>query len=149
MHLFRKKEILRCSNCDKVLSHKYKPRPEWKVQGFFCSGCHMEMTKEFILRQQEEKTKLEHAPDICNLCKKEILLETDKNKPSWQWNMERESILCKSCYEKKALDYERKLNYCTTCGNRLTFIRYNPKPKWNIEGQLCRKCWDKQNQVRL
>jgi len=21
-------------------------------------------------------------------------------------------------------------------------IRYNPKPKWNIEGQLCRECWD-------
>ena len=148
MHLFRKKEILRCSNCDKVLSHKYKPRPEWKVQGFFCSGCHMEMTKEFILRQQEEKTRLEQAPDICNLCKKELLLETDKNKPSWQWNMERESILCKSCYEKKALDYEKKLNYCTTCSNRLAFIRYNPKPKWNIEGQLCRKCWDKQNKAR-
>ena len=33
----------------------------------------MEMTKEFILRQQEEKTKLEQAPDICNLCKKETL----------------------------------------------------------------------------
>ena len=48
----------------------------------------MEMTKEFILRQQEEKTKLERAPDICNLCKKEILLETDKNKPTGNgiWN---------------------------------------------------------------
>ncbi len=35
----------------------------------------MEMTKEFILRQQEEKTKLEQAHDICNLCKKESCLK--------------------------------------------------------------------------
>jgi hypothetical protein len=107
----------------------------------------VEMTKEFILRQQEEKTKLEQVPDICILCKKELLLETDKNKPSWQWNMERDSMLCKCCYEKKALDHEKKMNYCITCNSKLAFIRYNPKPKWNIEGQLCRKCWDKQNQI--
>ncbi|MFZ0513943.1 MAG: hypothetical protein WAM14_20215 [Candidatus Nitrosopolaris sp.] len=107
------------------------------------------MTKEFILRQQEEKSKLEQAPDICSVCKREISLETDKNKPRWQWNMEHDSILCKSCYEKKALDYEKKWNYCTLCNNKLGFIRYNPKPKWNIEGQLCRKCWDKQQDIRL
>ena len=149
MLLFRKKEILRCSNCDKVLSHTYKPRPEWNIQGVFCSSCHMEMTKEFILKQQEEKDKLAQAPDICSLCKKELVLETDKNKPRWQWNMERESMLCKSCFEKQVLDHEKRLNYCSLCSARLAFIRYNPKPKWNIEGQLCRKCWDKQNQVRL
>jgi len=107
------------------------------------------MTKEFILRQQEENPKLAQAPDICILCKKEIVLETDKNKPRWQWSMERESILCNACFEKQALDYEKRLNHCTVCSARLAFIRYNPKPKWNIEGQLCRKCWDKQNQVRL
>lgn len=149
MHLFKKKEILRCRNCDKVLSHKYKPRPEWEVQGFLCSSCHIEMTKEFILRQQEEKIKLKLACDICSLCKKELPLETDKNKPRWQWNMEHDSILCKGCYEKKALEYEKKLNYCTLCKNRLGFIRYNPKPKWDIEGQLCRKCWDEQRDIRL
>jgi hypothetical protein len=22
------------------------------------------------------------------------------------------------------------------------FIRYKPKPKWKINGELCRKCWD-------
>jgi hypothetical protein len=107
------------------------------------------MTKEFILREQEEKAKLAHAPDICSLCKKEIVLETDKNKPRWQWNMERESILCNSCFEKHALAYEKRLNYCSLCSTRMAFIRYNPKPKWNIQGQLCRKCWDKQNQARL
>ena len=149
MHLFRKKELLRCSNCDKQLSHTYKPRPEWNIQGVFCSSCHIEMTKEFILRQQEEKARLAKAPDICSLCKKELVLETDKNKPRWQWNMERESMLCNSCFEKQALNYEKKLNYCTVCSTRLAFIRYNPKPKWNIEGRLCRKCWDTQNQARL
>ena len=149
MHLFRKKETLRCSNCDKVLSHKYKPRPEWEVRGFLCSTCHIEMTKEFILRQQEEKSRLKQALDICSVCKKELSLETDKNKPRWQWNMEHGSILCKSCYERKALDYEKKLNYCTLCNSRMGFIRYNPKPKWNIDGQLCRKCWDKQRDIRV
>ena len=149
MHLFRKKELLRCSNCDKQLSHTYKPRPEWNIQGVFCSSCHIEMTKEFILRQQEEKARLAKAPDICSLCKKELVLETDKNKPRWQWNMERESMLCNSCFEKQALDYEKRLNYCTVCSTRLALVRYNPKPKWNIEGQLCRKCWDTQNQARL
>jgi hypothetical protein len=24
----------------------------------------------------------------------------------------------------------------------MKLFRYNPKPKWKIEGQLCRKCWD-------
>jgi len=106
------------------------------------------MTKDFILRQQEEKSKLKQALDICSVCKKELSLETDKNKPRWQWNMEHGSILCKSCYERKALDYEKKLNHCTLCNSRMGFIRYNPKPKWNIDGQLCRKCWDKQRDIR-
>ena len=149
MRLFRKKEVLRCSSCDKALNHSYKPRPEWEIEGLFCSSCHIEKTKEFILRQQVEKDKLAQAPDICSLCKKELVLDTDKNKPRWQWNMERGSMLCNSCFEKQALDYEKKLNYCTLCSTRLAFIRYNPKPKWNIQGQLCRKCWDKQNQIKV
>jgi hypothetical protein len=29
----------------------------------------------------------------------------------------------------------------------LGFVRYNPKPKWEVEGQLCRQCWDKRNET--
>jgi hypothetical protein len=148
LHLFRKKEIITCCNCDTVLNHKYKPKPEWEIQGFLCSSCHIEKTKEFILRQQDQKEKIKQARDICVVCKKELSLESDKNKARWQWNMERNSLLCKSCFEKKAQEYEKKLNYCNLCNDILGFIRYNPKPKWNIEGQLCRKCWDKQREIR-
>ena len=28
------------------------------------------------------------------------------------------------------------------CGAKLGFFRYNPKTKWKVDGQLCRKCWD-------
>ena len=30
------------------------------------------------------------------------------------------------------------------CGSKLGFIRYNPKNRWKIKGQLCKKCWDTQ-----
>ena len=29
---------------------------------------------------------------------------------------------------------------------KMGLIRYNPKGKWKIEGQLCRKCWDEKKQ---
>jgi len=106
------------------------------------------MTKEFILKQQEEKARLENAPDICSLCGRELLVEADKNKARWQWNMESGSILCKKCFADKSSEHERKLNYCSICNGKLAFVRYNPKPKWNIEGQLCRKCWDEQKRIK-
>jgi len=61
----------------------------------------MEKTKEFILKKQEEKRRLEEAPSECAICKKEIIIEIDKNKPRWQWNMESGSLLCKNCYDSK------------------------------------------------
>ena len=88
------------------------------------------------------------SSDICGICKKEIVLETDKNKARWQWNMESEIVLCKNCYEKKESEYDKKLNFCALCNKKMGFIRYNPKPKWKIEGQLCRQCWDKRNKMQ-
>ena len=106
------------------------------------------MTKDFILKQLEEKARLEQAPEICRICRKEILEEKDKTKARWQWNMESGSVLCKNCFDKKSAEYERILNHCNICAGHLGFVRYNPKPKWNIEGQLCRKCWDEQKRIK-
>ena len=148
MHLFRKKQVAQCSRCGKIPSRSYKPRREWNVQGSFCGSCHIEMTKEFILKQQEDKARLEQAPENCSLCGKEIFEEADKKKARWQWNMESGSIVCKDCFDKKSSEYERKINYCSICNGQLAFVRYNPKPKWKIEGQLCRKCWDEQRRMK-
>ena len=118
------------------------------MQGLLCADCHMEKTKIFILKKQEEKVRIEEAPHECGICKKEITLEIDKNKPRWQWNMESGSMLCKNCYDSKEAQYNKILNFCTICNKKIGFIRYNPKPKWEIEGQLCRECWDKKNQIK-
>jgi hypothetical protein len=145
LHIFGKKEALYCTNCNVKLKHKYKPQAEWKIQGLLCAECHIEKTKEFILKKQDEKKRIEEAPTECTICKKEIVLEIDKKKPRWQWNMESGSMLCKNCYNNKEADYDKKLNFCAICNKKMGFIRYNPKPKWEIEGQLCRECWDKRN----
>jgi hypothetical protein len=145
LHLFGKKRVLYCTNCNKELNHKYKPLREWNINGFLCSDCNIEKTKEFMIKKQEEKRKLEV---ICAICKKDLIVEIDKNRPRWQWNMEAGTILCKICFDKKQSDYDKLMNLCALCNKRIGLIRYNPKPKWNIEGQLCRDCWDKQNQIR-
>ena len=137
-----------CTNCNVKLKHKYKPQADWNIYGLLCADCHIEMTKKFILKKQDEKKKLEEAPAKCAICGKDIILEIDKNKPRWQWNMESGSVLCKDCYDSKEVDYDKKLNFCAICNKKMGFIRYNPKPKWEIEGQLCRECWDKKNKIR-
>jgi len=53
-------------------------------------------------------------------------------------------LLCKSCFDKKEKEFTKKKNFCCICGTELSFIRYNPKSKWNLDGQLCRDCWDTQ-----
>jgi hypothetical protein len=83
-------------------------------------------------------------PDICAICKKE-LADEDRNKPKWQWEMESGSLLCKSCYQKKDADHNKKLNFCAVCSGKLGLFFYHPKPAWQIEGNLCRKCWDQRN----
>jgi hypothetical protein len=103
-----------------------------------CGSCHLEKTKEFILEQKEI------IPDICAICKKE-LADEDRNKPKWQWEMESGSLLCKSCYQKKDADHNKKLNFCAICSGKLGLFFYHPKPAWQIEGNLCRKCWDLRN----
>jgi hypothetical protein len=80
---------------------------------------------------------------ICNRCKEK--LDTEGKRPHWKWNFDRNLRFCKKCYKIQEVDYEKSVNYCVTCNSKLGFIRYNPKPKWKIKGQLCRKCWDNKN----
>ena len=63
----------------------------------------------------------------------------------WQWDMEQQGLLCKTCFDKKETDFNSKKAFCThqkICGVKLGFFRYNPKSNWKVSGQLCRKCWD-------
>jgi len=142
---FKRKKPSYCVNCSKMLKHKYKPRAEWNLQGLLCGDCHIEKTREFILKEQQEKEKAQERLASCTLCQKEFSSQSDGRKPKWQWNMQSESLLCKNCFDKKDAEFENKINYCFLCKNKLGFIRYNPKPKWNIDGQLCRACWDQRN----
>lgn len=148
LRLFAKKATLHCANCNKELRHKYKPPEEWNISGFLCTDCHIEKTKEFVLKKHEEKRRLEEGPVDCAICGKQIVSKDERNRPKWQWNMESGTIVCKNCYQNKEADHDKKLNFCVRCNKKMGFIRYNPKPSWKIEGQLCRGCWDKQNQVR-
>ncbi|MDQ3837062.1 MAG: hypothetical protein M3270_09030 [Thermoproteota archaeon] len=120
MHIFGKKqEIVHCAVCGSELGrHKYKPNEEWEIEGMLCSSCHIEKTKQFIMEQKE-------TPDTCAICKKE-LAEQDQNKPKWQWEMESGTLLCKSCYQKKDADYNKKMNFCTVCNCKLGLFFYHP-----------------------
>jgi hypothetical protein len=140
LRLFQKKKSVFCNICNRELKHKYKPGKEWNIEGFLCADCHIDKTKEFIAKQQQ----CEEIPDSCMMCKKE--LKAEKKKPRWQWNMDSGSFLCNDCFEKKELSYEKRQNFCSVCNIKMGFIRYNPKPKWNIDGQLCKNCWDRKNQ---
>jgi len=81
---------------------------------------------------------------ICNRCKKK--LKEERKRPHWKWNFDKNLRYCDKCYKIKEDDYEKLINYCIICNSKLGFIRYNPKPKWKIVGQLCRTCWDNCNQ---
>lgn len=127
------------------MKHKYKPPDDSGIEGLLCADCHIDKTKEQVLKKQEEKKRLQEARDRCSICAKD-LEEADKNKPKWQWEMGTGSVLCEECYESKRIEFEKKINFCAICQKKLSFFRYNPKPKWKMVGQLCRTCWDNCNQ---
>ena len=105
----------------------------------------MKTTKEFMIKQKEEEEKNNQKQDKCFICHG-IVDQEKKKKARWQWGMENDILLCEKCYIQKEQDYQTKLNFCVRCGKKIGFIRYNPKPKWKIDGQLCRKCWDTINE---
>jgi uncharacterized CHY-type Zn-finger protein len=138
LHIFGKKQVVHCTICGKELGrHKYRPSEEWGIEGMLCGSCHLEKTKDFILKQKE-------APETCAICKKE-LDDENLNKPKWKWEMESGTVLCNNCYQKKDEDYNKKLNFCAVCNSKLGLFFYHPKPAWQINGNLCRECWDRQN----
>lgn len=117
------------------------------MQGLLCSDCYTAKTKEFFQKEQEEKKRLEKEENTCFICKLN-LDSLKKFKPRWQWNMDKVNNLCKNCFEKKENEFSKERNYCSICNRNLKFFRYNPKPKWNIRGQLCRECWDRRNGIK-
>lgn len=92
-----------------------------------------------------DDTFSDKSENSCAICKEQIIGEIKR--PHWKWNMDSIQNLCLDCYNTKNIEYERRSNYCINCNEKLKFIRYNPKPSWNINGQLCRPCWDDKNRV--
>lgn len=129
MRLFDRKPSF-CSICNKKLTHKYKPKKEWNIKGKLCGDCHFEKSKEYY------EGKVRQPCVICGTTQK----ITDMWEPRWQWDME--GLLCKVCFEKSE-ENDKKKDFCSICGAKMKFVRYNPKKEWNMKGQLCRRCWDK------
>lgn len=139
--VFGRKGQESCAVCGKELGrHRYRPAKEWNMSGVLCADCHIDKTKAFMVAQQA----VEDAPEKCAVCHKELVNANDMNKPKWQWEMESGLLLCKSCYQKKDADYNRKTNFCAVCNSKLGRFFYHPKPAWKIDGNLCRRCWDEQ-----
>jgi hypothetical protein len=142
LNIFGKKQIVRCSVCNKELGrHKYRPAKEWNIGGLLCADCHIDKTKDFMERQQ----RLEKESNKCAVCAREISSEEDRNKPKWQWEMESGVLVCKTCYQKKDAEYNKRISFCAACNGKLELFFYHPKPSWKIEGNLCRRCWDGRN----
>lgn len=146
---FGRKEGLHCLKCNKELTrYKYKPPKDANLEGFLCGDCHLELTKESIIRENVEKENFKNQQvnekEICSVCNREVP-ESEIERPKWQWNMERGAVFCSSCFHIKEKQFEIERNFCSVCGKSLKFFRYNPKQSWNIIGQLCRKCWDEKN----
>ena len=143
MHrIFGKKDAAVCAICGKDLGrHRYRPAKEWNISGLLCSDCHVDKTKEAMMRQQAEEV----APDKCAICGKDIISDEDRNKAKWQWEMESGSLLCRACFAKKDGEHEKRTNFCAVCNGKLGIIYYHPKSAWKIEGNLCKKCWDNRN----
>lgn len=152
--LTRNKAKEHCAVCNKeLIKFRYKPRNEWDIQGMLCGDCHVIKSMEHSGRTERSGSKNRHqmAEDEkevslkCGMCDADFDSGSEHLKAKWQWNMDTNLILCKRCYSIKSKEYEKRINYCAVCGNKMSFFRYNPKPKWKIDGQLCRRCWDNSN----
>ena len=131
MGIFKRKPIV-CTVCNKETTHKHKPKREWGMSGPLCGDCYVDKMKEFY------ESKIRQKCVSCGI-KKNV---PDLWEPRWQWDMT--GLLCKECFDNKEKDFNDAKNFCTVCGKKMGFIRYNPKSKWGLTGQLCRICWDEQ-----
>jgi hypothetical protein len=133
MGLFDRKPSI-CSMCNKETKRTQKPKKEWSIEGQLCTECYMKTMEQFYNGTYKQK---------CVSCGTEQKI-TNLWEPRWQWDME--GLLCKTCFDSKEIDFNQKKEFCSICGTRLSFFRYNPKNEWSLEGQLCRKCWDGQKE---
>lgn len=140
-NIFRR-EAANCAVCNRELRrHRYRPAKEWNIQGWLCADCHIDKIRDFMLSHKKDN----EAPDTCAICGKLIALERDRNKPKWQWGLDSDRAVCKTCYQKRDEEYNKRMNFCALCKGRLGTFFYHPKPEWKIDGNLCRKCWDGRN----
>ena len=130
MGLFNRKPII-CKICKKESNHKHKPKNEWKIEGPLCADCYVDQMNKFHELSLRQK---------CVTCGTEKDVP-DMWEPRYQWDMT--GLLCKTCFDKKDLDFKNKKSFCASCKKPLGMIRYNPKKKWVLDGQICRTCWDK------
>lgn len=142
MKIFHRK-IEYCSVCGNQLKFKYKPEKSWEIPGKLCGDCHTSKMKEFLETQRKLKELEEIKQNHCSICG--VHIESNKKKPRWQWNLSADTVLCSECYCKKEEEYRIRVDYCFSCKSKLGLIRYNPKVSWKVNGQLCRRCWDRLN----
>ena len=103
----------------------------------------LETNDEFQVSKDPKDEEEQEEEVICHQCKEKI--EEGWKEPHWKWNLDKNTKFCTKCYGIKEIEYEKLMNYCVVCSSKLKFIRYNPKPEWKLRGQLCRVCWDYQN----
>src|SRR5574339_999020 len=103
-HLWKRK-IEFCSVCKTQLKHKYKPSKDWNIQGFLCGDCHTSKTKEFVIKQQEEKERQEKEANRCSICGLDIGIDSKKFKPRWQWNMNKDRKSTRLNSSHQAISY--------------------------------------------
>ena len=133
--IFSKKST-HCTVCNKETKRTHKTKKEWNFEGTLCTDCYMKTMEQYYNGTFKQK---------CAICSAEQKI-TDLWEPRWQWDME--GLLCKKCFDSKEIDFNHKKEYCSQCGNKMNFFRYNPKDEWKVDGQLCRKCWDEQKESR-
>ena len=152
--LTRNKIKENCAVCNReIIKFRYRPRNEWNIHGMLCGDCHVMKSMEYSGHSETNGDKKRHdmiedkkeTSPKCGGCNGDINSDSEHFRPKWQWNLDTNLILCKRCYSLKTKEYEKRINYCAVCGNKMSFVRYNPKPKWKIDGQLCRRCWDNSN----
>ena len=131
MVVFKRKPSF-CTLCNKQISHKHKPKREWQIEGPLCGDCYLNKMQEYYEAGVKQKCI------ICGIEKK----VPDLWEPRWQWEMK--GLLCKNCFDKKEEEFNKLKDYCSVCGTKLSFFRYNPKTNWKIVGKLCKNCWDTQ-----
>ena len=73
------------------------------MDGFLCGDCHIEKTKEFVLKKQEEKKNFDDSHNICVFCNKDLILQTDKNKQNGNGTSTRKVCSVKIAMKKKKL----------------------------------------------